>query len=93
VADSIRTEGGIEAVQLRVAEQYVVQFGNLAKVSNTVVVPATVSDLAGMIAAAMKVFNSASPVSPRSPGPAIPPKSAAPTLPPKGSGPAPAPRT
>jgi regulator of protease activity HflC (stomatin/prohibitin superfamily) len=56
VASAIRTDGGIEAVQLRVAEQYVTQFGNLAKNTNTVVVPANVSDVAGMIAAAMKVF-------------------------------------
>ena len=56
VASAIRTDGGIEAVQLRVAEQYVTQFGNLAKHTNTVVVPANVSDVAGMIAAAMKVF-------------------------------------
>ncbi len=57
VATAIRTEGGIEAVQLRVAEQYVEQFGKLAKTTNTVVVPANVSDVAGMIAAAMKVFS------------------------------------
>jgi regulator of protease activity HflC (stomatin/prohibitin superfamily) len=56
VAAAIRTDGGIEAVQLRVAEQYVSQFGNLAQKTNTVVVPANVSDVAGMIAAAMKVF-------------------------------------
>ncbi|HEY5619576.1 MAG TPA: stomatin-like protein [Vicinamibacterales bacterium] len=65
VADSIRTDGGMEAVQLRVAEQYVEQFGNLAKSTNTVIVPATLSDIAGMIAAAMKVFGSmAAPPSP-----------------------------
>jgi len=58
VADAIRTEGGMEAVQLRVAEQYVEQFGNLARHTNAVVVPANVSDVAGMIAAAMKVFGS-----------------------------------
>ncbi len=56
VASAIMHQGGIEAVQLRVAEQYVTQFGNLAKHTNTVVVPANVSDVAGMIAAAMKVF-------------------------------------
>jgi regulator of protease activity HflC (stomatin/prohibitin superfamily) len=56
VAAAIRTDGGMEAVQLRVAEQYVEQFGHLAQKTNTVVVPATVSDVAGMIAAAMKVF-------------------------------------
>ena len=58
VADAIRTDGGMEAVQLRVAEQYVTQFGNLAKSTTAVVVPASVSDVAGMIAAAMKVFGS-----------------------------------
>src|SRR4026209_2211766 len=58
VAEAIRAEGGMEAVQLRVAEQYVEQFGNLAKATNSVIVPATVSDLAGMVAAAMKVFGS-----------------------------------
>jgi regulator of protease activity HflC (stomatin/prohibitin superfamily) len=56
VASAIRTDGGIEAVQLRVAEQYVAQFGHIAQKTNTVVVPASVSDVAGMIATAMKVF-------------------------------------
>jgi regulator of protease activity HflC (stomatin/prohibitin superfamily) len=56
VADAIRTDGGMEAVQLRVAEQYVEQFGKLAKSTTSVIVPAGVSDVAGMIAAAMKVF-------------------------------------
>jgi regulator of protease activity HflC (stomatin/prohibitin superfamily) len=58
VAEAIRTDGGMEAVQLRVAEQYVEQFGNLAKNTTSVIVPASVSDMAGMIAAAMKVFGS-----------------------------------
>jgi hypothetical protein len=49
----------MEAVQLRVAEQYVAQFGQLARQTNTVVVPANVSDVSGMIAAAMKVFGAA----------------------------------
>jgi len=57
VATAIRTDGGMEAVQLRVAEQYVAQFGQIARTTNTVVVPANVSDVAGMIAAAMKVFS------------------------------------
>src|SRR5687768_16323628 len=59
VASAIRTDGGMEAVQLRVAEQYVTQFGNIAKHTNTVIVPANVSDVAGMIAMAMKVFGAA----------------------------------
>jgi regulator of protease activity HflC (stomatin/prohibitin superfamily) len=58
VAQAIRNDGGMEAVQLRVAEQYVEQFGKLAKAGNTLVVPATLSDVSGMIAAAMKVFAS-----------------------------------
>src|SRR5688572_12350282 len=60
VAAAIRTDGGMEAVQLRVAEQYVAQFGHIAQKTNTVVVPANVSDVAGMIAAAMKVFSATS---------------------------------
>jgi regulator of protease activity HflC (stomatin/prohibitin superfamily) len=61
VATAIRTDGGMEAVQLRVAEQYVSQFGQIARTTNTVVVPANVSDVAGMIATAMKVFSAAAP--------------------------------
>jgi len=57
VAAAIRTDGGMEAVQLRVAEQYVAQFGQIARHTSTVVVPANVSDVAGMIATAMKVFS------------------------------------
>jgi Membrane protease subunits, stomatin/prohibitin homologs len=63
VATAIRTDGGMEAVQLRVAEQYVAQFGEIARTTNTVVVPANVSDVAGMIAAAMKVFSATPPKS------------------------------
>jgi len=61
VASAIRTDGGMEAVQLRVAEQYVAQFGEIARTTNTVVVPANVSDVAGMIAAAMRVFSATPP--------------------------------
>ena len=60
VADAIRLPGGAEAVQLRVAEQYVAQFGEIARKTNTIVVPANVADVAGMIATAMKVFASTS---------------------------------
>jgi SPFH domain/Band 7 family protein len=41
-------------VQLRVAEQYIIQFGELAKKSNTLVLPANVADVASMITLAMK---------------------------------------
>ena len=64
VADAIRQPGGMEAVQLRVAEQYVTQFGELAKKTNTVIVPANVGDVSGMIASAMKVFGATTPTPP-----------------------------
>jgi regulator of protease activity HflC (stomatin/prohibitin superfamily) len=70
VAEAIRTDGGMEAVQLRVAEQYVQQFGNLARTNNTLIVPATLTDVSGMIAAAMKVFGTVS--APPAPTPRIP---------------------
>jgi len=54
VAEAITLPGGFEAVQLRVAEQYIGQFGELAKASNTLVLPANVADVGSMIALAMK---------------------------------------
>jgi len=56
VSEVIAQPGGQEAVQLRVAEQYVREFGGLAKATNTVILPATVSDIGSMIAMAMSVF-------------------------------------
>ena len=53
VAESIQARGGSEAVQLRVAEQYLTEFGKLAKTGNTLIVPATLSDMSSMIATAM----------------------------------------
>ncbi len=54
VAESITLPGGYEAVQLRVAEQDIAQFGELAKESNTLALPANVADVGTMIALAMK---------------------------------------
>ncbi len=56
VAEAIEAEGGYEAVQLRVAEQYINQFGKLAKEGNTLIIPANLSDIGSMIAAAMTVI-------------------------------------
>lgn len=56
VAGAVSASGGLEAMQLRIAEQYVSQFGNLAKAANTLIVPANLSDVASMIALATKVF-------------------------------------
>ncbi len=55
VAQAIQSEGGMEAVQLRVAENLVEQFGKLAKVNNTLILPANFADMGSMIAAAMTV--------------------------------------
>jgi regulator of protease activity HflC (stomatin/prohibitin superfamily) len=66
VADAIRQPGGSEATQLRVAESYLTQFGNLAQKSNTLILPANVSDVASMVALAMKVFKQADAGPPRS---------------------------
>lgn len=56
VAEAIQVPGGHQAVQLRVAEQYLTQFGNLAKAGNTLIVPATLSDVTGMIAMALNII-------------------------------------
>jgi regulator of protease activity HflC (stomatin/prohibitin superfamily) len=57
VADATRVPGGYEAVQLRVAEQYIQKFGELANASDaTMIVPAGVADVAGMVATAMNVI-------------------------------------
>ncbi len=61
VAESVSSQGGREAMQLRVAEEYVRQFGNLARSGNTLVVPANLSDIASMVALATKVFDQARP--------------------------------
>jgi regulator of protease activity HflC (stomatin/prohibitin superfamily) len=58
VAQAIEAPGGFEAVQLRVAEQYIHQFGNLAKTANSLVLPANLSDVGSMIALAMNVIQS-----------------------------------
>src|SRR5690349_10523388 len=56
VAEAIQQPGGFEAVQLRVAENYLVEFGKLAQTGNTLVLPATLSDVGSMISLAMNVI-------------------------------------
>ena len=56
VAESIQVPGGFEAVQLRVAEQYIQRFGELAKAGNTLVLPANLADVGSMLALAMNVI-------------------------------------
>ncbi|THJ22164.1 MAG: paraslipin [Nitrospira sp. CG24D] len=61
VAETIQVPGGQEAVQLRVAEQYISKFGELARTNNTLILPATVSDVGSMIALAMSAIKQGSP--------------------------------
>jgi regulator of protease activity HflC (stomatin/prohibitin superfamily) len=62
VAETIQIPGGQEAVQLRVAEQYISKFGELAKTNNTLILPATVSDVGSMIALAMNAIRQTGPI-------------------------------
>ncbi|MBI2362629.1 MAG: paraslipin [Elusimicrobia bacterium] len=61
VASTIQQPGGAEAVQLRVAEQYIQQFGELAKESTTMILPANTADIAGVISMAMAAVTKTKP--------------------------------
>ena len=56
IAGAIKSDGGDEAVQLRVAEQYIETFGNLAKSGNSLIIPSNLSDVSSIIASAMSVI-------------------------------------
>ncbi len=69
VAQSLRTEGGEKAMELRIAEQYISEFGRIAKEGNTMVLPANIADVGSMITLAKGMLKSE------------PPSAAAPSLP------------
>lgn len=56
IAQSINEEGGLSAVNLRIAEQYLTEFGKLAQTNNTMIVPADLSDIAGVISSVTSVI-------------------------------------
>lgn len=56
IAQAIESPGGQAAVNLRVAEQYVKEFGNLAKQGNTLIVPQNLSDIGGTVASLAKIL-------------------------------------
>ena len=56
VAEAIGDKGGLEAANLKVAQQYVEAFANLAKTTNTLILPTNVADVAGVVATAMTVL-------------------------------------
>lgn len=58
VAEAINEPGGSDAVNLRIAEQYVKEFGNLAKEGNTMILPANLADIGGTVAGLSKVLES-----------------------------------
>ena len=57
IALAISEENGLNAVNLRVAEQYLIGFANLAKMNNTIVLPANLTDVAGIVATATSMFS------------------------------------
>ena len=61
VAISIQLPGGMEAVNLKVAERYVDAFSGLARTNNTLIVPANLADVGSLIASAMAVVRAAPP--------------------------------
>jgi regulator of protease activity HflC (stomatin/prohibitin superfamily) len=56
VAEAISSPGGLDAVSLKVAEQYVQEFGKLAKANNTMIVPSNLADVASFVASATKAI-------------------------------------
>ena len=55
IATALQTPGGNEAVNLKVAEQYVAAFSNLAKEGNTLIMPANVAEIGSLVAAGLKI--------------------------------------
>ena len=56
IGEATQADGGMNAVNLKVAEQYVAAFQNMAKNSNTLVVPANMGDLSTLVTGAMKII-------------------------------------
>jgi len=60
VAEVINLPGGSEAMNLKVAEQYIDEFGNLAKENNTMIIPADLANMSGMVATATEIIKNTS---------------------------------
>jgi regulator of protease activity HflC (stomatin/prohibitin superfamily) len=59
VAEAVNLPGGPEAMNLKVAQQYVSEFGKLAKTNNTMIIPADLAGMGGMVATATEIINTA----------------------------------
>jgi regulator of protease activity HflC (stomatin/prohibitin superfamily) len=64
VADASQAEGGREAIQLRVAEQYIGEFGKVIAQADTIILPSNLSDIAGMVTTAMSLLGPKTPSGP-----------------------------
>jgi regulator of protease activity HflC (stomatin/prohibitin superfamily) len=58
IAKASEEQGGNTAINLKVAEQYIEAFSNLAKTNNTLIVPSNLSDVSGMVGSVMKIVQS-----------------------------------
>lgn len=58
IAEMVSKPGGMEALQLQVAKDYVNQFGNIAKESTTVLLPANLAELGSMVETALQIVRS-----------------------------------
>ena len=61
VAEATQAAGGQEAIQLRVAEQYIAEFGKVINNADTIILPSNVADVASMITTAMSVVSQQTP--------------------------------
>ncbi|MCU0411465.1 MAG: paraslipin, partial [Bacteroidetes bacterium] len=57
IAMAINEPGGLQAVNLRVAEQYLGEFGKLAQKNNAMIIPSNLSDVAGVVASVGRIFS------------------------------------
>jgi len=57
IATAINEPGGLQAVNLRVAEQYLGEFGKLAQKNNAMIIPSNLSDVAGVVASVGRIFS------------------------------------
>lgn len=74
IAEATQSPGGMDAVNLKVAQQYVEAFANVAKQSNTVLLPSNMSDMGSMIASAMSIMRNTDPKALPKNVPEVPPK-------------------
>ena len=61
IASAINEKGGADAVNLRIAQQYLDEFGKLAKTNNTMIIPSDLADIAGVIKTASSVLKTTTP--------------------------------